>query len=157
VTLAQEDPGATRILVPVSTFVDKPRLFKALQVLSNLKNPVVVLFRVVEVPRRTTPLDPAVWKDDIERAENFLSKTALWLKGEGYRVETKVVTARDVVEGIIAEANNGSYTVVLLTKRRVRGGWGKIFHKSISEGVIRYTNPLVLTFLTEPPADEEKG
>ncbi len=155
--MAQEDPRATtKILVPVSTFVDKPRLFKALQVLSNLKNPVVLLFRVVEVPRRTTPLDPDLWKDDIELAESFLSNSALWLKGEGYRVETKVVTARDAAEGIIAEANNGSYTVVLLTKRRVRSGWGRIFHKSISETVIRYTNPLVLTFLAEPPADEQK-
>ena len=154
--MPQEDQGATRILVPVSTFVDKPRLFKALQVLSNLKNPLVVLFRVVEVPRRTTPLDPAVWKEDIERAENFLTKLTLWLRGEGYRVETKVVTARDAAEGIIAEANNGSYTVVLLTKRRVRRGWGGIFHKSISETVIRYTNPLVLTFLAEPSAEEEQ-
>jgi len=51
VTLPQENLGATRILIPISTFVDKPRLFKALQVLSNLKNPVVVLFKVVEVPR----------------------------------------------------------------------------------------------------------
>jgi len=153
VTLPQENLGATRILIPISTFVDKPRLFKALQVLSNLKNPVVVLFKVVEVPRRTTPLDPSVWKEDIERAENFLAKLASWLRGEGYRVETKVVTARDAAEGIIAEANDGSYTVVLLTKRRVRSGWGRIFHKSISETVIRYTNPLVLTFLAEPSTE----
>jgi len=153
VTLPQENLGATRILIPISTFVDKPRLFKALQVLSNLKNPVVVLFKVVEVPRRTTPLDPSVWKEDIERAENFLAKLTSWLRGEGYRVETKVVTARDAAEGIIAEANDGSYTVVLLTKRRVHGGWGRIFHKSISEIVIRYTNPLVLTFLADPSTE----
>ena len=151
--MPQENLGATRILIPISTFVDKPRLFKALQVLSNLKNPVVVLFKVVEVPRRTTPLDPSVWKEDIERAENFLAKLASWLREEGYRVETKVVTARDAAEGIIAEANDGSYTVVLLTKRRVRSGWGRIFHKSISETVIRYTNPLVLTFLAEPSTE----
>jgi len=151
--LPQENLGATRILIPISTFVDKPRLFKALQVLSNLKNPVVVLFKVVEVPRRTTPLDPSVWKEDIERAENFLAKLASWLREEGYRVETKVVTARDAAEGIIAEANDGSYTVVLLTKRRVRSGWGRIFHKSISETVIRYTNPLVLTFLADPSTE----
>jgi len=151
--LPQENLGATRILIPISTFVDKPRLFKALQVLSNLKNPVVVLFKVVEVPRRTTPLDPSVWKEDIERAENFLAKLASWLREEGYRVETKVVTARDAAEGIIAEANDGSYTVVLLTKRRVQSGWGRIFHKSISETVIRYTNPLVLTFLAEPSTE----
>ena len=148
--MPQENLGATRILVPISTFIDKSRLFRALQVLSNVKNAVVVLFKVVEIPRRTTPLDPSVWKEDIDRAENFLVKLASLLRGEGYRVETKVVTARDAAEGIIAEANDGGYTVVLLTKRRVRSGWSRIFHKSISEIVIRYTNPIVLTFLGEP-------
>jgi len=157
VTLAQENLGATKILVPVSTFIDKARLFNTLQVLSNLKNPVVVLFRVIEVTRRTTPLDPGVWKDDIRAAENFLAKPATWLRAKGYRVETKVVTARDSAEGIIAEANNGGYTVVLLTKRRIRSGWGRIFHRSISEEVIRYTNTLVLTFLAEPLAEEGQG
>ena len=154
-TLAPEEQSSTKILVPVSTFVDKVRLFKALQALST-KNPLVVLFRLVEVPRQTTPLDPDVWRDDIKAAEDFLTKPALWLRGEGYRVENKVVTARDAAEGIIAEANNGGYTVVLLTKRRIRGGWGRIFHKSISEEVIRYTNTLVLTFLAEPQVEEMK-
>ena len=154
--MPQENLGATRILVPISTFTDNPRLFKALQVLSNVKDHRVVLFKVVEVPRRTTPLDPSVWKEDIEQAESFLAKIASWLRGEGYRVETKVVTARDAADGIIAEANNGSYTVVLMTKRRVQSGFGRIFHKSISEIVIRYTNPLVLTFLAEPSAEEEQ-
>jgi len=155
VTLAPEEQSSTKILVPVSTFVDKVRLFRALQALST-KNPLVVLFRLVEVPRQTTPLDPDLWKDDIKEAEDFLAKPALWLRGEGYRVENKVVTARDAAEGIIAEANNGGYTVVLLTKRRIRSGWGRIFRKSISEEVIRYTNTLVLTFLAEPQVEEMK-
>ncbi len=154
--MPQENLGATRILVPISTFVDKSRLFRALQVLSNVKNAVVVLFKVVEIPRRTTPLDPSVWKEDIDRAENFLVKLASLLSGEGYRVETKVVTARDAAEGIIAEANDGGYTVVLLTKRRVRSGWSRIFYKSISETVIRYTNPIVLTFLAEPSTESQR-
>lgn len=154
--MAREEESPTKILVPLSTFVDKARLSQALQVLSNLKNPVVVLFRVVEVPRQTTPLDPSIWKEDIEEAENFLAKTAAWLRGEGYRVETKVVTARDASQGIITEANDGGYTVVLLTKRRIRSGWSKIFYKSRSEEVIRYTNTLVLTFLAEPQVEEKK-
>ncbi len=152
-----EEQSSTKILVPVSTFVDKAKLFRALRVLSTLKNPLVVLFKVVEVPRQTTPLDPSIWKDDIKNAEEFLSASALWLRGEGYRVETKVVTSRDTADGIISEANNGSYTVVLLMKRRIRSGWGRIFHKSISEEVIRFTNTLVLTFLAEPELGEKKA
>ncbi len=154
--MSQEEVSSTKILIPISTFVDKRKLFKALQVLSSLKNPLVVLFRVVEVSRQTTPLDPTLWKDDITKAEDFLRESASWLRGEGYKVETKVVTARDRAEGIISEANNGGYMVVLLMKRRIRSGWGKIFHKSISEEVIRFTNPLVLTFLAEPGTEERK-
>jgi len=142
-------------LLPLSDFIDKNRLFKALQILST-KNPIIVLFRVVEVPRRTTPLDPAVWKDDIKRAEESLTEPAEWLKREGYSVETKVVTSRDTADGIVLEANNGGYSLVLMTKRRIRSGWGAVFHKSISEEVIRYANPLVLSFLAEPELRERK-
>lgn len=152
----QSSLGPTKILVPVSTFIDKNRLFKALQVLATLKDPLIVLFRVLEVPQRTNPLDPDLWRDDIRKAEDFLSTSAGWLKTEGYRVETKVVTARDTADGIITEANSGGYTVVLMMKRRIRSGWAKIFHKSTSEEVIRYANPLVLTFLAEQPPGERK-
>jgi len=146
----------TKILVPVATFTDKRRLFQALQLIAAIRDPLVVLFRVVEVPQRTNPLDPSLWKDDIAEAENFLGKEEAWLKSEGYRVESKVVTARDTAEGIIDEANNGGYAVVLMTKRRIRKGWGKIFHRSTSEEVIRYANPLVLTFLADQGPGERK-
>ena len=146
----------TKILVPVATFTDKRRLFQALQLIAAIRDPLVVLFRVVEVPHRTNPLDPSLWKDDIAEAEKFLGKEEAWLKSEGYRVESKVVTARDTAEGIINEANNGGYAVVLMTKRRIRKGWGKIFHRSTSEEVIRYANPLVLTFLADQGPGERK-
>src|SRR3989304_9477123 len=96
-----------KILVPVATFTDKRRLFQALQLIAAIRDPLVVLFRVVEVPQRTNPLDPSLWKDDITKAENFLGKEEAWLKSEGYRVEPKAVTARDTAKGIIDEANNG--------------------------------------------------
>jgi len=146
----------TKILVPVATFTDKRRLFQALQLIAAIRDPLVVLFRVVEVPQRTNPLDPSVWKDDIMKAEGFLGKEEAWLKSEGYRVESKVVTARDTAKGIIDEANTGEYAVVLMTKRRIRKGWGKIFHRSTSEEVIRYANPLVLTFLADQGLGERK-
>ena len=153
---AYENYSQTKILVPISDFINKNRLFKALQILAT-KNPLIILFRVVEVPRRTTPLDPMVWRDDIKEAEQFLVEPAAWLKREGYSVETKVVTARDTADGIVLEANNGGYSLVLMTKRRIRSGWGAIFHRSISEEVIRYANPLVLSFLAEPELGEKKA
>ena len=141
--------GSTKILVPLSTFIDKTRFYRALQLLATLRDPLVVLFRVVEVPQRTNPLDPDLWKGDIRNAEDFLKQSAEWLEGEGYRVATKVVTARDAAGGIVSEANSGSYAVVLMMKRRIRNGWARFFHRSTSEEVIRYANPLVLTFLAE--------
>lgn len=149
--------GSPKILVPLSTFIDKNRLFRALQVLATLKDPLVVLFRVVEVPQRTNPLDPDLWKDDIRNAEGFLEQSAAWLKEEGYRTDTKVVTARNISEGVVAEANSGGYIVVLMMKRRIRSGWARIFHRSTSEEVIRYANPLVLTFLAEQGLEEKKA
>lgn len=155
-SLRRGSDGATRILVPVSTFVDRNRLSQALHILATLKDPLIVLFRVIEVPQRTNPLDPELWKDDIVKAETSLQIEKTWLAGEGYRVETKVVTARNTAAGIIEEANGGGYTVVLMMKRRIRKGWGKIFHRSTSEEVIRYANPLVLTFLAEQGLGERK-
>ncbi len=152
---SQGTVNSQKLLIPVSTFINKNRLIKALQILAT-KNPTIVLFHVVEVPRQTTPLDPSVWHDDIKKAEDFLKESASWLEREGYRVDKKVVTARDSAEGIIAEANGGDYSVVLLTKRRIRKGWGRMFYKSISEEVIRYANPLVLTFLAEEELGENK-
>jgi nucleotide-binding universal stress UspA family protein len=143
------DVAKSKILVPLSALVDKHRLFRALQTLAIPTDSVVVLFRVLEIPQRTNPLDPELWRDEIKRAEGFLEEPASWLREEGYKVETKVVTARNSAQGIVDEANNGEYRVVLMTKRRIRRGWSKIFHRSISEEVIRYANPLVLTFLAE--------
>src|SRR3989475_11755697 len=144
--------GQTRILLPLSDFIDKNRLFKALQILST-KNPIIVLFRVVEVPRRTTPLDPAVWKDDIKRAEESLTEPAEWLKREGYSVETKVVTSRDTADGIVLEANNGGYSLVLMTKRRIRGGRGAASSRSKNEEIAREVKPSRQISL--PPSDIE--
>ncbi len=154
---ALEEQSATKILVPISTFVDRTRLFKALQVLATLKDPVIILFRVVEVPHRTNPLDPDLWKEDIKKAENYLNGVAAWLRQEGYRADSKVRTARNTGDGIISEANNGEYAVVLMMKRRIRTGWSRMFHKSITEEVIRYANPLVLTFLAEIEPGERKA
>ncbi len=151
------EESTNKILLPVSDFVDKLRLPRALHVLTTLKNPTIVLFRVVEVPQRTNPLDPDLWKDEISEAEGFLDRTAFWLKEEGYMVETKVVTARNTAEGIITEANTEGYTVVLMMKRRIRRGWPRMFHRSTSEEVIRYANPLVLTFLAEQQWGEQKA
>src|SRR6266849_5715946 len=119
-------------------------LFVESRELEKVTESLVKLPEVTDVFEVTGEYDIVV----MLKVENILSFREL--------LKNKVVTARDYAEGIIAEANNGGYTVVLLTKRRIRSGLGKIFHKSISEEVIRYTNTLVLTFLAEPQVEEMK-
>ena len=105
----------------------------------------------------TTPLDPKIWDDEIKEAEAFLDELAVWLEDQGYKVERKVKTARDSAEGIVLEANNGEYSVVLLLKRRMARSWVRSLRRSISERVIRDANPPVLTLLAEQELAEKSA
>ena len=138
-----------KILIPISSFVDREKIAQALHALSVFKDPIVVLFHVVEVPSRTSPVDTHPFKNEMAEAENRLLPIADWLRGQNYNVVVRVVVARDKVEGIIAEANEGDYSFVLMLKRKIRGGIDKLFHKSTSEAVIRSVKCLVLTTLVD--------
>ena len=105
----------------------------------------------------TTPLDPKIWDEEIKKAEAFLDELAVWLEDQGYKVERKVKTARDSAEGIVLEANNGEYSVVLLLKRRMARSWARSLRRSISERVIRDANPPVLTLLAEQELAEKSA
>ena len=146
-----------KILIPVSSFFDRRSLIKALRVLAVLKDATIVVFHIVEVPQMTTPLDPKIWDDEIKEAEAFLDELAVWLEDQGYKVERKVKTARDSAEGIVLEANNGEYSVVLLLKRRMARRWARSLRRSISERVIRDANPPVLTLLAEQELAEKSA
>ena len=136
-----------KILIPVSKFVDRARLTRALHAVSVFQNPLVVLFHVIEVKSRTVPVDPSPFKEEIAAAEAKLKPTVDWLKEQGYKTTARIVLARDAIEGIITEANSGDYTVILMMKRRIRRGISKLFQKSTSEAVIRSAKPIVLTML----------
>ena len=144
-----------KILIPVSSFFNRQSLIRALRVLAVLKDASIVVFHIFEVPRRTTPLDPHIWDEDLKKAEKFLKPLVEWLGGQGYTVELKVVTARDSAEAIVTEANSGDYSVVLLLKRRMPRSWTRGLHRSISERVIRDANPPVLTLLAEQELAEK--
>lgn len=138
-----------KILIPISSFVDRKKIAHALHALSVFKDPIVVLFHVLEVPSRTSPVNTHPFKDEIAEAENRLLQLADWLRSQNYNAVVRVVVARDTVEGIVAEANEGDYSFVLMMKRKIRGGIAKLFHKSTSEAVIRSVKCLVLTTLVE--------
>jgi len=138
-----------KILIPISTFVDREKIAHALHALSVFKDPMIVLFHVVEVPSRTSPINTHPFKDEIAEAENRLRPVADWLRSQNYNAVVRVVVARDKVEGIVAETNEGDYSFVLMMKRKIRGGIAKLFHKSTSEAVIRSVRCLVLTTLLD--------
>jgi len=138
-----------KILIPISSFLDRKKIAQALHALSVFKEPIVVLFHVVEVPSRTSPVDAHHFKNEMTEAEDRLLPIADWLRSQNYDAVVRVVVARDTVEGIITEANEGDYSFVLMMKRKIRGGIAKLFHKSTSEAVIRSVKCLVLTTLMD--------
>ncbi|MEM2896772.1 MAG: universal stress protein [Candidatus Bathyarchaeia archaeon] len=139
----------TKILIPISNFIDKEKLIQALHILSKLENPSIVLFHVIEIPSTTVPIDSSILDQEIKEAKKMLDNVSRWLNEQNYKSLIKVVVARNVVEGIVEEANSGDYALTLMLKRRVKKGLKSLFHKSISEAVIRSVRCLVIVMLAE--------
>jgi nucleotide-binding universal stress UspA family protein len=138
---------SSKILIPLGPELDKPKMISALDALSSFKEPLLVLFHVIELPSRTVPLDQAIQESDFkETEEKHVLQVAKWLREQGYNVQTKVAVARSVADGVIEEANNGEYNAVLLLKRRLKQGFLRR-HKSVSEKVSRYVECPVITQL----------
>ncbi|MGC8849769.1 MAG: universal stress protein [Candidatus Bathyarchaeia archaeon] len=138
-----------RILIPISNFIDREKVAKALNAVSTPETHSIVLLHIIEIPSLTSPLDASHFRDEVEKVAGRLERAAEWIRGQGYRVQVKVLVARDVAEGIVEESNIGGYQIILMMKRKIRGGLSKLFHRSVSEKVIRSTKAMVLTFLVE--------
>jgi nucleotide-binding universal stress UspA family protein len=147
--LKSEIEYRTKILIPISNFIDKEKLIQALHILSKLENPLIILFHVIEIPSRTVPINGSILSQEIKKAKEMLKSVSRWLTEQNYEVSIKVVVARNTVEGIIEEANSGGYALVLMLKRKVKKGLKGLFHKSISEAVIRSVKCLVIVMLAE--------
>lgn len=140
---------ANKILIPLGVTLDKPKIIAGLHALSSFRDPLLVLFHVIDLPSRTAPLDPTLYETEFKEAENnYLNPVARWLSDQGYHVKTKVAIARSLADGIIEEANSGGYAAVLLLKRRVKTGFLRR-HKSVSERISRFVECLVVTQLIE--------
>jgi hypothetical protein len=64
-------PGHTKILIPVGETASKDLITQALHLLTAFKHPLIVLFRVIEVPSRTSTLEPDPYRNEIKRAEDL--------------------------------------------------------------------------------------
>jgi nucleotide-binding universal stress UspA family protein len=136
---------SAKVLIPVGDMISKPLITQALHVLSAFRNPLIVLLSVIEVPSRTSTLDPEPYQNEIKQAEMRLSEVSRWLTDQGIRVHSKIAVARNVAEGIVTETEADDYLVVFLMKRKSRKGWRGLFSRSVSERVVRSANCLVMT------------
>jgi nucleotide-binding universal stress UspA family protein len=141
-----------KVLIPIAARADRQLMTRALYALSAFKDPEIVLFHVVEMPSRTVPIEVISRREEIALADEILSPTAEWLEKEGYKARKKVVVARDVGEAIVTEANSEDYMFVVMTKRRPKKGVRGLFHRSVSEHVIREAKCMVITTLTTEPS-----
>lgn len=148
----QEEPAQlVKILIPIAQLVDREKLARVLHALSAFPNPLIVLLHVIELPSRTTPLEIDLVRKDADAAEAKLNPVADWLKQQHYNVVVKIAVARNAIEGIITEANTGSYSFVVLMKRRIKQRFGGLFQKSTSEAVIRAITCPAITMLVDIP------
>lgn len=137
------------VLIPVSSFVDKARLARALYTLSAFRRPKIVLFHVVELKSRTAPVDVEPFKEHVEKARKFLEEVSSWLEKQGYEASTKVAVARSAADGITEEANSRDYDAVVMMKRKARRGIAALLHRSVSASVIKRVKRPVLVVPTE--------
>jgi nucleotide-binding universal stress UspA family protein len=142
---AKEPETQTKILIPVGKLVSKGLITQALHVLSTFKDPLIVLFHVVEIPSRTSTLDPELYRLQIDESERILNELATWLIQQGLKVRIKVAVARSAADGIVEETERDGYLIVFLMKRKTTKGWRRYFARSVSEKVVRHSNCLVLT------------
>ncbi|MGC8961994.1 MAG: hypothetical protein ACP5K1_06100, partial [Candidatus Bathyarchaeia archaeon] len=93
-----------RILIPISNFIDREKVAKALNAVSTPETHSIVLLHIIEIPSLTSPLDASHFRDEVEKVAGRLERAAEWIRGQGYRVQVKVLVARDVAEGIVEES-----------------------------------------------------
>ena len=136
-------------MVPVVLEPDMELILRGIRLL-GWEKATYVLLHVVEVPMVTSPHANELSKL-LRYAEEKLKPYAERLKKLGYRTEIKIVSARDVVEGITEELKLGNYSLIMLHKKK-RKTVEKImltFTKSTSQRLIQKTNTPVMVIPVE--------
>ncbi len=114
--------------------------------MSNLS---ITLFRVIEAPSRTLPIDSSPFESEIETAKSKMSDLDKWLSSQNYNVNLKINVSRNAAEGIIEEANSGGYSLIIMMKRTIKSRFQKLVRRSMTEEVIRYARCMVLSFIID--------
>jgi hypothetical protein len=119
----------TKILLPISLEYNKNVLVKGLAILTNLKEPYIIVFHAIELPVTAT-LDLSEHQEKVDEIKSKLKPFTDWIKKQSFEIKERIVVTRRITDAIIEEANSGNYDLLLLTKRRPPKGFRKIFYKS---------------------------
>ena len=138
-----------KILIPISNFIDREMLMEALNIFKSLGAISITFFNVVEISSTTLPINSSLFEREISNERSRLQRLVDWLISQNFKVNLRVKVSRSSAEGIIEEANSEGYSFIIMMKRKLRGRFEKLFHKSITEEVIRNTKCMVLTFLID--------
>ncbi|MEM2142032.1 MAG: universal stress protein [Candidatus Thorarchaeota archaeon] len=132
--------------MPVSGDIGHERMKQALLHLMAFHSPYVTVFHVVETPI-VTPLDAEGLDETIQEAKRKnVDPLADWLRNSGYQVETRIAVARNVVDAIVEEVNEGDYAFVFMFKRRKKKLRQRLTG-SVTDRVIRRVDRPVVTIL----------
>ena len=147
--LKQVSNEQRRVLIPVVLEPNIQLIIRGIKLLS-WNDALYILLHVVEVPLVTSPHANELDKL-LKKAEEKLKPVADSLKTMGYKTEIKIVSARDVVEGITEELKLGNYTLVMLHKKRRKTveKFMLTFTKSTSQRLIQKSNTPVMVIPVE--------
>jgi len=124
--------------------MDRQRILRSLKAVAVPKAEIVI-FHVIEVPSRSSPIETAPFLDQVREWEARMKEVADWLRSQKFDVNVKVVIARDSIHGIVDEAELGDYSLIVLLKRSREVGWlSRFFRRSVSQGVARLSNRMLL-------------
>jgi nucleotide-binding universal stress UspA family protein len=160
---AVESWHARRILVPLDGSERAEAALEAAVELGWLTSAHYTLVQVVKPPMYDTypdtvalQIDEHQLQHDLDRAREYLDKTADQLRAVGLHVNTLAVAHPNIAEGIVHEASASNADLIALATHG-RGGWKRLALGSVAQEVLHKAHlPLLLLRTAETAVDAER-
>ncbi len=136
-----------KILLPLAEPIDSQKLKGLIVGQLWLEGDEFTLFHIIESPV-VSSLGIEQFNDQITESESWLREIADELRKEGINTRAKVAVARDAVDAIAEEVEEGDYDLVVMLKRK-RRKLRRLILKGVSERVASAVRVPVVTLLME--------